>query len=160
MAAPALKGRPRSVAERRGRLVAIVAFYGFVAAFCVVATVEISLQVFEDRAGEGAPASCEEGLVQLTDAIARARGAAQGIHTEEVALRRYREALEPEWRAEGAIRAACEGTPSREGALDAILRLRYAEEHAVRRGAGDLAPLRARVRAIVEPLRQKPPARP
>ncbi len=34
--------------------------------------------------------------------------------------------------------------------LDAIERLRYAEEHAVRREAGELAPLRRKVQAIVD----------
>ena len=58
--------------------------------------------------------------------------------------------LDPEWTYRDGVAATCRGSVEDERALDAIERLRYAEEHAARREAGDLAPLRRRVRAIVD----------
>jgi hypothetical protein len=83
--------------------------------------------------------------------VVRARDdAAKTDQGEDAALARFRSALEPEWSHRDDIAARCQGTPRDKGALDAIERLRYAEEHAVRREAGELAPLRRRVQAIVD----------
>jgi len=82
--------------------------------------------------------------------VERARGAAPGTDGEDAAIERFRAALLPEWGHFDGVAVSCKGSEKDEGALDAIERLRYAEEHAVRREAGDLAPLRRRVQGIIE----------
>lgn len=139
-------------------MAAILLFYGFVATFLVVSVSQVASQLFWPEPRGPQPASCGEGLQGLADAVVRARAASAGVHTEAEALRRFRQALAPEWDARATITSVCSGDESNERALDAIVRLRYAEEHAVRRGAGDLAPLRAKVRSILAPLRKAQPA--
>jgi hypothetical protein len=95
-------------------------------------------------------AGCREGLRALALAVERAREAAPGMDGEDAAIARFRSSLEPEWTYRDGVAAACRGSARDERALDAIERLRYAEEHAARREAGDLAPLRRRVRAIMD----------
>jgi hypothetical protein len=125
-------------------------FYGLVAALALTALVEISGQVFARSNGPVPYATCREGLLALAAAVDRARGAAGGDDGEAAAIGRFRAALEPEWSARDGVATLCGRDDADRGALDAILRLRYAEEHAARKEAGDLAPLRRRVRAIVE----------
>lgn len=129
---------------------AIVLFYGMVGAFCVGATVQITKQVFFLGDGEMPYATCEEGLRALVQGVFRAREAASGMEGEEESLGTFRGALRPEWDHHDAVARRCQQNASQQGALDAIERLRYAEEHAVRRGAGDLAPLRRRVQNLLE----------
>ncbi|UQA56547.1 hypothetical protein [Polyangium aurulentum] len=148
---PADPRGPRPVsARKRGRKVAGAIYYGLIGAVCVAATVQVSLQVFSQPAIPSPYASCHDGLRALVAAVERARGAAPGADGEDRALERFRGALEPAWRHFDGVAAACKGSEKDEGALDAIERLRYAEEHAVRREAGDLAPLRQRVQAIID----------
>jgi len=136
-------------ARRRGRSIAGAIYYGTIGVICIAGTVQVSMQVF--KPAEAAPyASCQDGLRALVAAVERARGAASGTDGEEAALDRFRRALEPEWGYFDGVALKCKGNAKDEGALDAIERLRYAEEHAVRREAGDLAPLRRTVQAIVE----------
>jgi hypothetical protein len=141
---------PKPVSPRkRGRTIAGAIYYGLIGAVCLAGTVQISMQVFQPPAP--APyASCRDGLRALVGAVERARGAAPGTDGEDAALERFRAALEPEWGHFDGVAEKCKGGTNDEGALDAIERLRYAEEHAVRREAGDLAPLRRRVQTIVE----------
>ena len=136
-------------ARRRGRSIAGALYYGLIGVTCVSATVQISMQVFQ-RPLPSPYGSCVEGLRALVSAVERARGAAPGTDGEDAAIERFRAALEPEWGAFDGVAVACKGSAKDEGALDAIERLRYAEEHAVRREAGDLAPLRRRVQAIID----------
>ena len=117
---------------------------------CLSAAVQITLQVLQTPAPASPVAGCREGLRALHAAVDRARLAAAGVDGEEAALDRFRRALEPDWRARDEVAARCKGSTPDEGALDAIERLRYAEEHAVRREAGELAPLRRRVQGIVD----------
>ena len=122
--------------------------------------VQVTRQVFFDPCpgGLSCPGSatavsfktCRDGLLALHTAVERARQAAAGTDGEDAALARFRTALTPEWGFRDDVAAACRGKAEDEGALDAIERLRYAEEHAVRREAGELAPLRRRVEAIVD----------
>lgn len=139
--------------ERAGRRVAIVVFYAIVAAFCVASTVQITRQVFFLDETATSYATCEEGLRALAAGVARARDAASqkegGEEGEQGALGTFRGALRPEWDHRDEIARRCQ-TDAQKGALDAIERLRYAEEHAVRREAGDLAPLRRKVQALLE----------
>jgi hypothetical protein len=126
------------------------AYYGMAAVISVLATVQIARQVFWTDTLPSPWASCREGLLALNAAVDRARAAASGNEGEDAALDGFRRALEPEWRSRDAVADACRGSRTDERALDAIERLRYAEEHAVRHEAGDLAPLRRRVQTIVQ----------
>lgn len=117
----------------------------------VGSTVQLVQQVFyQPVVAYPRARTCREGLLALARAVDRAREAAPGTDGEDAALNRFRSALEPEWTTRDGIAAMCRGSTENERALDAIERLRYAEEHAARREAGDLAPLRRRVRAIVD----------
>ena len=89
--------------------------------------------------------TCEAGLKNLGEALARARSSvAEGDDDPDEALRRFRTALEPEWRYLEGIRASCPKVEDLRS-LDALERLRYAEEHAVRRESASLAALRRKV---------------
>ncbi len=154
-----------SSAARRGRLVATVLFYGVVGAIAVAAAVQVARQVFAAGGGPAPFATCRDGLRALAAAVVRARNSAPGTDGEDAAIDRFRRALEPDWSHRDAVAAACRASAEDERALDAIERLRYAEEHAVRREAGDLAPLRRRVQALVDrelatPTGQPPPSPP
>ena len=155
----ALPGTP-SGARRRGRRIAIGLFWAVTVAIAVASATQVTQQVFFNPCPGGlscpGPAasvsfsSCREGLLALHGAVERARLAAAGTDGEDAALARFRAALTPEWGHRDDVAGACRGRAEDEGALDAIERLRYAEEHAVRREAGELAPLRRRVDAIVD----------
>jgi hypothetical protein len=137
--------------RRRGRRIAIAAYYAVVAGVCVALAGEITQQVLFEPTPAGPYASCHEGIRALFDALGRARDdAAKTDKGEDDALVRFRSALDPEWSYRDDIASRCRSSPRDKGALDAIERLRYAEEHAVRREAGELAPLRRRVQAIVD----------
>jgi hypothetical protein len=141
--------RPRDP-RARGRRIAQALYYSIAALIIVTATGQILQQVFYLPALQPPYASCQEGLLALARGVERAREAAPGTDGEEAALARFRSKLHPEWTYREGIAALCRGSAENERALDAIERLRYAEEHAARREAGDLAPLRRRVRAIVD----------
>jgi hypothetical protein len=144
---------PKPTSARiKGRRVAFAVYYGLLAAICAAAAVQISQQVFFTSSPPSPFASCHEGLRALHAALDRARTAAgtDGEDSEDTAIARFRSALDPEWTYRDGIAASCKASAGDQRALDAIERLRYAEEHAVRREAGELAPLRRRVQAIVE----------
>lgn len=157
---PDVARRPPPSARRTGRRIAIGGFWAVTVAVALASAVQVSQQVLFNPcpgglscAGNPASASfttCRDGLLALHAAVERARLAAAGTVGEDAALARFRAALTPEWGHRDDVAAACHGAAEDEGALDAIERLRYAEEHAVRREAGELAPLRRRVEAIVD----------
>jgi hypothetical protein len=142
---------PKSTSGRkRSRAMAVIVYYALIGVICIAATTQITRQVFFQPRVAAPYSSCHEGLLALVSAIERARRAAPGTDGEDPAIDRFRTALNPEWTYFDAVGDACRGSVKDEGALDAIERLRYAEEHAVRREAGDLAPLRRKVQAIVD----------
>jgi hypothetical protein len=145
---PALSSSPR----KTGRRVAILIFWTLVALVCVAGAAQVTRQVFFLPPKEGGLlfASCHAGLLALHKAVDRARLAAAGTEGEDAALARFRSALEPEWGHRDGVASRCKGVAADEATLDAIERLRYAEEHAVRREAGELAPLRRRVQGILD----------
>jgi hypothetical protein len=148
-----VKDQPRAPRgpRARGRRVASVIYWATVAGICIAGAAEVSWQVLAQPALPAPYASCHEGLRALYGAMVRAREAAAHTDTgEDAALARFRDALSPEWNYRDGVALRCKGSAKDEGALDAIERLRYAEEHAVRREAGELAPLRRRVQAIVD----------
>ena len=124
-----------------------------------VPAVQVVREAFFARQPDGPLpfASCRDGLHALYAAIERGREAARQANEsgevrpgEETALARYREAVNPTWRYRDQIADLCRTTPEQAGALDAIERLRYAEEHGVRSQAEELSSLRRRVRQIVQ----------
>jgi len=147
-AAPERPVRPVS-ARRRGRSVAGAIYYGIIGATCLAGTIQISVQVFFTDHPPSPYGGCHEGLRALVGAVDRARAAAPGTDGEDGAIARFRAALEPEWQYFDGVATTCKGSAKDEGTLDAIERLRYAEEHAARREASDLAPLRRQVQEIV-----------
>jgi hypothetical protein len=136
--------------RKTGRRIAQVFFWSLVATISVAGAVQITLQVFFIPSAPLPVQSCHDGLRLLHKAVERARSAAAGAEGEDAALDRFRNALGPEWSSRDGVAALCQGKAPDEGALDAIERLRYAEEHAVRREAGELAPLRRRVQEIID----------
>jgi hypothetical protein len=122
--------------------VAAVAFLGFVVVWVVGATGPIVREVLYPDASPPPWGSCRDGQVALYDALSRAAVAAQGDDDVDEALRRFRAALMPEWQALEGTRVLCSRVESDLRSLDALERLRYAEEHAVRREASSLAALR------------------
>lgn len=136
--------------RKRSRALAVIVYYGLIVTLCIGATAQITKQVFYQPRIPSAYTNCHEGLSALVSAVERARRAAPGTDGEDGAIERFRSALNPEWTYVESIGDTCRGSVNDEGALDAIERLRYAEEHAVRREAGDLAPLRRKVQAIVD----------
>ncbi len=136
--------------RKRSRAMAVIVYYVLIGLICVTATAQITRQVFYQPRITSPYAGCHQGLSALVSAVERARRAAPGTDGEDPAIERFRTALNPEWGYFDSIADGCRGSVKDEGALDAIERLRYAEEHAVRREAGDLAPLRRKVQAIVD----------
>lgn len=148
--ARASRGKRPDDPRARGRRIAQAAYYAVAAAIIIASTLQILQQVFFAPFTPSPYGSCREGLLALVRALERAREAAPGTDGEDAALARFRGELDPEWTYRDGVAATCRGSAEDERALDAIERLRYAEEHAARREAGDLAPLRRRVRAIVD----------
>ncbi|MBI4702686.1 MAG: hypothetical protein HY744_16310 [Deltaproteobacteria bacterium] len=158
-AGPALAPRPRASRTRRlGGRIGLVLWAVTAGALGLAVTAQLVRQVFfpEPPALPAPFSTCSDGLRALYAAIERGRDAAARSYeqepsaSDEAALRRYRDAVEPAWRYRDAVAALCR--PARQGrrTLDALEHLRYSEEHGVRSQAAELASLRRRVRAIVE----------
>lgn len=143
--------QPEADARRRGRRVSIALFGGFVVLFIAVATFNVIQQVFAPSSPTQTVGSCPDELRGLVHALERAREAASEIDEagETAALSRFRLALQPEWGRYAAIFTRCRDQREMRDALDTIERLRYAEEHAVRLEASELAPLRLAVRKLM-----------
>src|SRR5262249_41718175 len=118
-------------ARARGRRIAIAVYYVMVALVGGAAAAQITRQGhFEPT--PPSPTPCPEGLRSLFTALARAREAGAGEEGgEDAALARFRTALEPEWSSRDGVASRCRGSTKDAATLDAIERLRYAEEHAV-----------------------------
>jgi hypothetical protein len=156
-------GAPASPLERaraRGRRIAFALFYAVAAAISLAGAVQIFSQAFRrHEAPEAQIRSCSEGLSRLSSAVARARRAASVTDGEDAALDDFRKALLPDWDSRDQIEDLCRPSAASMADLDAIEQLRYAEEHAVRREAAELAPLRRRVQKAV-PLEAEPAQNP
>jgi hypothetical protein len=146
-------------ARRTGRRILIVAYYVTLVSFIAVAAGNVLWQLWAPVLASHPKVDCRAGLYDLGMAIDRARSAAQAASQqgEDTAVAQFRSALEPEWSRNAAIAASCNADTNLATALDAIERLRYAEERAVRREVNDLAPLRRKVQALMG--RELSPAR-
>ena len=137
--------RQKRRARQRGRRAVMIAYFVVVVVIISICTIEISIQAFSRRGGKATEArvECVEGIRSLVAAVDRARSGVDGSNRKEAdAVARYRAALEPEWSRRGAVRRACKGDPARLETLDAVVHMGFAEEHAVRRSAVELAPFR------------------
>lgn len=151
---------PEAAVRARGRRIALAVYYTMVVMVGGAAAVQITKQVLFSPGPLAAaptaspPATCREGLRSLFDALTRAREAAAGSEQggEDAALAKFRQALDPEWGYRDGVAAHCRESARDAATLDAIERLRYAEEHAVRREAGELAPLRLDVKRKVQAI--------
>jgi hypothetical protein len=117
-----------------------------IAAFVAYSVTQIVYQVFFPEIRDQNGASCRVELTRLYGALERATRAGEEEAEVSKAISAFRQSLRPEWDDFGAARHACEGTPETRRGLDALERLRYAEEHAVRLEASSLHVLRNRVR--------------
>lgn len=128
-------------------------FVLLVVGFTAVCSAQILVQVFGKAPVHDVSTNCRQGLLALIGAVRRARAAAAAeTGGERAALARFRAALEPEWSDKPTLDVACRSDAEAQRALGEIELLRYAEEHAVRYEAVDLAPRRRRVRALEERL--------
>ena len=135
--------------RRLGRRAGQVVYYLAVGSFVAVATWQLTAQVFfqEPSPIGPAPQTCEAGLTSLLRGVDDARRAARSLEAEgndEIALALFRGALEPVWSHRPTVGELCQGR-SQKRLLDAIDRLRYSEEHGVRKQASELSALRRRV---------------
>jgi hypothetical protein len=140
-------------AARWGRRVGLALFGCIVCVLTAIWSVQILIQVWSPRS---APTglSCREGILELIEAVRRARHAAAAeAGGEREAIAEFRRALEPEWTWRGALTQECRSDREARRALGQVDRLRYAEENAVRYETLDLAPRRRRVRSLEAALR-------
>ena len=140
-------------ARQLGRTTGIAVFSLIVATFTVVCSVQICLQVWMPEITPGT-IDCSAGTLRLVEAIEAARIASADQAEEQAALARFRGALTPAWTHRAAIDRACAGDVEAIQRLRAVDRLRYAEEHAVRYGAVDLAKRRQEVKRLIPLLRK------
>ncbi|MFO0618761.1 MAG: hypothetical protein U0414_39585 [Polyangiaceae bacterium] len=139
---------PSGSPGRTGRRVAIFLLFAFLAAFVGGVTLQLTLQVFFKPIPDAkAFPTCRVGTKALYAAVERAVTEAQGEPDVPKALALFRSALAPDWDHIELVRKLCaapEAATDR-ASLDAVERLRYAEEHAVRREAASLEHLRKQV---------------
>lgn len=144
--------RPESRAERMGRRIGLGLFAVIVCGITLTWTVQIIVQTFTP-AGRAGDASCRSGAVALIGAVRRARLEADAeTGGERAAVTRFRAALSPDWDSRDALGISCRGDSEAERALREIDRLRYAEEHATRYEAVDLARRRRDVATLERTL--------
>lgn len=144
--------RPQSRGERLGRRVGIVVFAIWVTGITLALTSQIIRQTFYP-AGSGGSTACRPGVLALIGAVRRARQAADAeTGGERAAVTRFRAALAPEWDGRDALATTCRGDATGERALREVDRLRYAEEHATRYEAVDLARRRRDVASLERTL--------
>jgi hypothetical protein len=138
-----------------GRTLGTAVFAFLVAGFTVVCSVQICLQVWAPRVVP-APFDCSAGTLALADAVDAARIAAADEPDEQAALAKFRGALADTWKYRPALGRSCASNTKALRHLRAIDRLRYAEEHAVRYAAVDLAERRNEVKRLIQTLRPAP----
>ena len=130
---------------------ALVVFGTIVSAITALWSLQIIRQVWFDESAEAV--ECRPGLRALIDSVRRARtAAAEEGGGERQALARFRAEVEDAWRLRSSVGRACRSDRAALLALPEVDRLRYAEEHAVRYEAVDLAHRRRRVRELEKQL--------
>jgi len=140
-------------AGQLGRTLGIGVFSFIVAGFTIVCSVQICLQVWAPHV-EPAPFDCSAGTLALVEAVDAARAAAADEPDEQAALAKFRGALASTWKYRPALTRSCSQSSEALRHLQAVDRLRYAEEHAVRYAAVDLSERRHEVKRLVTSLKQ------
>jgi hypothetical protein len=141
-----------SAVRRRGRTLGAAAIGALLTAFTAICSVEIIEQAWTPTPLP-ATTDCRTGVSGLIAAVRRARtAAAEGAGSERDALSRFRQALEPEWGSRTALGDLCGNDSDAKGALETVDRLRYAEEHALRYEALDVAKRRKDVEVLEKRL--------
>jgi hypothetical protein len=125
---------------------------GLYAALVVIPVAIWAGQIMEQVwAPEGEPShvGCRAGIAALVAAVQRARLAAGSeLGGERPALERFRETLNPEWRWRTDLGRRCRADQGAARALETVDLYRYAEEHALRYEARDVAHLRRRIQNL------------
>lgn len=143
---------PISAAARKGRRIALGLFFGVVVALTATLSGQISWHVYSPQPAPDPSLECRPQVVLLAAAVDRAKAASNEEPSDpEQALARFRQQLSPAWDLHPQIAQVCSRDPKLAELLDAVERLRYAEENAVRRDARDLSPLRRRVVSLLTP---------
>jgi len=138
--------------RRRGRRVGIAIFSALITAFTAISSIQVLQQVWDPPLLPTAT-PCHIALRGLVAAVERARAeAAQETRGERAAVQRFRRALDPEWSHRAALGSACGSDNELAHGLKLIDWLRYAEEHAVRYEALDVAHLRRRTAQLMNRL--------
>jgi hypothetical protein len=142
------------MARRRGRTIGLVVFTAIVTLFTGVCSFQILAQAWAKPVVH-TTIECRSGLSALIAAVRRARVAASKVSGERAALAEFRSALEPEWSMRPALDDHCSRDADALKGLGEIDRLRYAEEHALRYEALDVASRRTRVETLETKLRER-----
>ncbi|HEX4474807.1 MAG TPA: hypothetical protein VH142_07005 [Polyangiaceae bacterium] len=141
----------QSAVRRGGRTIGTIVFAVLVAGFTVICSTEVILQAWTPSTAVAT--DCRDGIEGLIAAVRRAReAAAMENGGERDALARFRSALAPEWSARSSIGDRCKDDPAASQGLDDVDRLRFAEEHALRYEALDVARRRRDVEALEKRL--------
>jgi hypothetical protein len=96
--------------------------------------------------------NCRAHVAHLAASVRAAREAARSVADERVALRTFRDALEPRWQTRSQLAQICQDDTWALDAISAIDEWRWAEEIAIRYESEDLAPSRRKAQAIVTRL--------
>lgn len=140
----------------RGRRAGIIVFSVLVTAFTVVCSAQLLWQVYSPEIVPSG-VSCPTALRGLVAAIDRARvAAANETGGERAAVQRFRSALQPDWASRAALDRECGADRKMREGLKLVDWLRYAEEHAVRYEALDVAQLRRKTLKLMAELRTGP----
>jgi hypothetical protein len=143
--------RAQDRTSRLGRLAGLIVFGALAAGFTSVCAVQIIQQVWFPNAARSEE-RCQDGLRELIHALGRARALAGKASGERAALDAFRRGLMPAWSAQSSLAEACRESPDLARAFGEVEGLRYAEEHAVRHEAPDLAARRRRVASLAREL--------
>lgn len=148
--------RETQVSIRRGRRAGVALLVAIVTTFTAVCSFQIIQQAWSPP-GRTGNVECREGVSGLIRAVHRAReAAARSSGGERSALEMFRRTLEPEWSLRADLSGKCAQDAAMARALPKIDRLRFAEEHALRYEALDVASRRREVDAIEQQLRETP----
>jgi len=149
--ASAAADEPSAPAVRRARRIAAIVFLAVVVAFVGISTSQIVMQAFAPEVKRGPWTTCADGLAALSGALDRGMTAAEAETDPEKGVGAFRVAVAPDWQYAEGVRESC-GRPDERRGLDALERLRYAEEQSVRREAASLAPIRKQADQAIEGL--------
>lgn len=156
------KPREWGPAARRARRLASALYYLGVGGLAAASVTQVTRQIFfsDTSAPSAQIGACVNGQRELLGALVAGRDAANepaATGDAELALARFRAVVEPVWRAYPRVRATCASEPRMSPALDALERLRYAEEHGLRTHTTEVVLSRQVVRELLGELPASPP---